>query len=136
MKYFYSNNSKGFYVEEFFPDYVAAGTLPDDLVELTESDYRKAQEILNAGHPIHVSPHGVRKGNLQVNPKDAEEDERGWRNMELARADIELFKVQDSDPKAVGSVADWRQYRKELRAWPEHEGFPSKANRPKAPDAV
>jgi len=62
--------------------------------------------------------------------------ERVWRDAELARADVELFKVQDSDPKAVGSVADWRQYRKELRAWPEHEGFPSKANRPKAPDAV
>ena len=84
--------------------------------------------------PVEVKVHQDKNGG--VNPLSSDYRERQWRDAELARADIELFKVQDSDPKAVGSVADWRQYRKELRAWPEHEGFPSKANRPKAPDAV
>lgn len=57
-----------------------------------------------------------------------------WRNSELARADVELNKVQDSDQSAIGSVADWRAYRKSLRAWPECKDFPCVSSRPKAPD--
>jgi len=84
--------------------------------------------------PVEVKEHQDKNGG--ANPPSSEYRERQWRDTELERADVELFKVQDGDPKAVGSVSDWRQYRKELRAWPEHEGFPLKANRPKAPDAV
>lgn len=61
--------------------------------------------------------------------------ERLWRNKEISRADVELNKVQDSDPKAKGTVAEWREYRKQLRAWPSTKGFPNKQYRPKAPDA-
>ena len=61
--------------------------------------------------------------------------EKAWRDSELIRADIELYKVQDSDPKAVGTVAGWREYRKALRAWPEHKDFPNKEKRPVSPDA-
>jgi hypothetical protein len=70
-----------------------------------------------------------------VGEKEVSLDERFWRNSELLRADIELNKVQDSDPKAMGTVGQWREYRKALRAWPEHKDFPSKAKRPVAPDA-
>ena len=60
--------------------------------------------------------------------------ERIWRDSELLRSDIELYKAQDADPKSVGSVTDWRFYRKALRAWPESKGFPKEAYRPIAPD--
>lgn len=56
---------------------------------------------------------------------DKESQERQWRNAELIRADEELNKVQDADPKAVGTVGQWREYRKNLRAYPESEGFSS-----------
>lgn len=64
---------------------------------------------------------------------DTSVSERGWRNSELLRADIELNKVQDSDPKAVGTVGQWREYRKQLRAWPDHTDFPDKLKRPTSP---
>lgn len=67
---------------------------------------------------------------------EVEFQERLWRDSELDRADIELYKVQDSDPKAKGSVSEWREYRKALRAYPESEGFPNKESRPVAPDAA
>ena len=51
--------------------------------------------------------------------------EKLWRNAELTRADEELNKVQDADPKAVGTVAQWREYRRALRNYPESEGFSS-----------
>lgn len=59
--------------------------------------------------------------------------ERVWRNSELIRADEELNKVQDADPKSIGTVGQWREYRKSLRAYPEVEGFPSPDNRPISP---
>ena len=62
--------------------------------------------------------------------------ERIWRDGELVRADEELNKVQDSDPKAVGTVTQWREYRRALRGIPELEGFPSSHVRPVAPDSV
>lgn len=67
---------------------------------------------------------------------EAEFQERLWRDSELDRADIELYKVQDSDPKAKGSVSGWREYRKALRAYPESEGFPNQESRPVAPDVA
>lgn len=56
---------------------------------------------------------------------------RVWRDGELARADIELNKVQDGMGK--GTVSEWRAYRVALRTWPESQDFP--AVKPTAPDA-
>lgn len=43
------------------------------------------------------------------------EIEQQWVKEELNIADIELSKVQDSDSRAIGTVGDWRAYRKALR---------------------
>lgn len=60
--------------------------------------------------------------------------ERAWRDSELVRADEGLNKVQDSDPKAKGTVSQWREYRKALRVITELPGFPVSHTRPSAPD--
>lgn len=70
-----------------------------------------------------------------ISKEQSELHERLWRNSELFRADIELNKVQDSDTNSVGSVTDWRLYRKSLRSWPESPDFPDTTKRPAAPDA-
>lgn len=59
--------------------------------------------------------------------------ERLWRNGELVRADEELNKVQDADPKAVGTVAQWREYRRALRNYPETDNFVT-CTRPVSPE--
>ncbi len=60
-----------------------------------------------------------------------EVEARVWRNAELARADIELNKVQDGD--GVGTVTAWRAYRSALRNWPESLDWPNSI-KPIAPD--
>jgi hypothetical protein len=60
--------------------------------------------------------------------------ERLWRDSELARADIQLLKVQDGATK-YGTQKAWREYRNALRDWPESEDFPSTEYRPIAPDS-
>lgn len=114
------------------------------IIEIFETD----QDIKSLFHPslewIECKQADVKIGyvyngamwvdDVQQTTQDSEL-ERVWRNSELIRADIELNKVQDTDSKAVGSVAAWRDYRKALRAWPENVNFPVKNSRPKAPDA-
>jgi hypothetical protein len=64
---------------------------------------------------------------------DEAQDERIWRDSELARADCEIFKHDDGETGAIATVSAWRTYRKELRAWPTHESFPDSLMRPRLP---
>lgn len=58
--------------------------------------------------------------------------ERSWRDSELARADIQLLKVEDG-MKGIGTQKAWREYRNALRDYPASEAF--LIVRPVAPDA-
>lgn len=111
-------------------------------VEIFETD----EDIKELFHPDLIwiecndSEYGI--GSLYQNgvfsnpekQNEVDELERQWRDSELVRSDVELYKAQDSDPKSSGSVADWRAYRKALRAWPESPLFPNQEERPRAPD--
>ena len=90
--------------------------------------YRQAmEEVANGEAEIIEFDHDAKA------QEDAIDAERSWRNSELARADIELNKVQDGG--GTGTVGDWRDYRNELRDWPEHANFPDSTKRPVTPDA-
>jgi len=62
--------------------------------------------------------------NIKVN------EERRWRDKELSWADIELNKIQDG--YTSGTVKEYRQYRNDLRNYPDSENFPygSRPDRP------
>lgn len=81
--------------------------------------YFKALEEVEAGEAV-IEPY--------IAPDTRPQEERQWRDQELAKADIELNKVQDG--RGTGLVSDWRDYRNGLRDWPEHESFPDSAFRP------
>lgn len=57
--------------------------------------------------------------------------ERQWRDSELSRADIEIYKLEDIN----GDTSEWRVYRMKLRTYPETSDFPN-GTRPTAPDVV
>lgn len=81
--------------------------------------YFEALEEVEAGEAV-IEPY--------VDPDTRPQEERQWRDAELARADIELNKVQDG--RGTGIESDWRDYRNSLRDWPEHDGFPDSTLRP------
>lgn len=137
MSHFYSDSKKGFYLEELRDLYEAAGTWPEDAVQLTEEQYI---ELYNGLEGCKTQVAVDRKGNVKIVPLPAaeikaidSENERYWRNGELARADNMIRLAEDGE--GVGTVADWREYRKSLRKWPEHKSFPKESARPVAPDA-
>ena len=124
MKMYFNPNNLG------FSDSPTKGFI----TEITYHEYLKLLSAQSSGFEIK-SKDGLPVLVARNSPVSFELDERLWRNKELSRVDIELYKVQDSDPKAFGTVSQWREYRKALRAWPEHKEFPNKEFRPVAPDA-
>jgi hypothetical protein len=125
IKYYYDPESKGFYQTD------VNKIIPSSAIEIS---LEKKDELLkqeSEGLSIVMKDGEVSYSLATLKPE--EDSERFWRDRELIRADIELNKVQDSDPKAVGSVLDWRTYRKALRAWPEDKNFPKQEFRPKSP---
>lgn len=134
MKVYFSPSKLSFYPEEFMDDYKKAGTWADDAFLIPYSYFTK--------FALNQAPKNKELGcvggfpewvDVELTNSDIEMSERLWRNSELIRADLELNKVQDSDPKSIGSVSQWREYRKALRAWPESPYFPSKDKRPVSP---
>ncbi len=114
--------------------------LSDKVIELTDIDPegRYHPSLISKIAPSHVKV-GMTHDNgsfywVQESKEVLEGQERAWRDVELARADIELNKVQDADPSSKGSVSDWRSYRKALRQLPENQSFPNISARPLAPD--
>ena len=124
MRYYIKTNEHAVVGKYVLDDKVKAD---NGLVEVDETTFNKIDPMFEWSFDGDLA---------KVKPSDlAHQLERSWRNSELNRADIELYKVQDSDPKAKGSVSAWREYRKSLRQWPEHQDFPDNSKRPIAPDA-
>jgi len=69
---------------------------------------------------------------LEELASNASVEARLARDAELARADIQLLKVQDG-MTGLGTQKAWREYRNALRDWPSTENFPEVM--PVAPDA-
>lgn len=130
-KVYFSEKTASFYLEEDKQKYNKAQSWPDDAKEVP---YKVFEEYALSSPPedqVRGSKNGqpcwVSNPLMELN---AVASELSWCRYEMERARDELEKVQDSDDKAFGSVAEWRTYRKALRAWPEHENFPDKNFRP------
>lgn len=129
VKIYFDPVSKGFYQTDIHRN------IPLGSIEISDSERWQLIEGTSNGMEIVVVDGIVSLTNKKQSETDKSVSERLWRNSELERSDIELNKVQDSDPKAKGTVTQWREYRKALRSLPEHEKFPSVEARPVAPDA-
>lgn len=102
----------------------------DNTVGVTKEKYTNLLNEQSSGKEIFIEGDNVLSRAVY---QDLENIERAWRNAELQRSDVELNKVQDSDPKAIGNVSDWRHYRRLLRAWPDDVNFPDNQFRPVSP---
>ena len=126
---FYSKSTGGFYDTAIHGE-----NMPADAVNITKEEHAALMVGQSSGKIITADANG-RPFLMDAPDPAVSVSERAWRDSELIRSDIELYKVQDSDPKAVGTVAGWREYRKALRDWPENKDFPNKDKRPASPDA-
>lgn len=127
IRMFYSPSRKGFFQSD------VNKSIPTDAIEITQEEKVALLDGESDGKVISVIDGVVTLTDPILAYDQIVAIERAWRNSELSKSDIELNKVQDSDPKAKGSVSDWRAYRKALRAWPENAYFPDVNHRPISP---
>lgn len=125
--YYYSPSTKGFYLRELH-----GRNVPEDAINISEELYTSLMEGQESGK--NMLHDGLGLPSMVDRVVDIVHQERQWRDSELIRVDIEIFKVQDSDQSSVGTVGEWREYRKSLRNWPECGDFPNPFMRPSAPD--
>lgn len=130
MSIFYSASTMGFYFES-----VHGENIPKDALQIDAVLYKSLQDAQSIGQTITSDTKGIPyASHPQVTIEDQKNSECMRITRELDRIRDELEKVQDSDSKAIGTVSQWRDYRKALRSWPEHLEFPKPEFRPKAPD--
>lgn len=55
---FFSPGSKSFYLQELFPEYENAGTLPDDVIEITRETYEQFLGLHPEGKEIGADSSG------------------------------------------------------------------------------
>lgn len=127
---FYNHSVSAFYDTEINVE------IPNNSVEISKKTYLELLRGLSSGGEISIDATGKPFITEKIDNSITASQERAWRNSELLRADVELYKVQDADPKATGSVSAWREYKKALRNLPEHQLFPSIEARPVAPDVA
>lgn len=128
MKIYFDPITRGFYQTDLHK------RIPDTAIEITDSLRWELIKGMSAGKTISIENGTVTLKDRSFNDQELATEERLWRDFELLKADVELYKVQDCDAKSSTTVSQWREYRKQLRAWPESLGFPNKENRPKAPN--
>ncbi len=128
MKVYFDPVSMGFYTTEYFK------TFPVNSVEISSDLYEELLSGESQGLQISCGEGGTPfLKEPEVDLEFLVIQENAWVKEELSFASDELEKVQDSDTKATGTVAQWREYRKALRSWPEHKDFPNKESRPVSP---
>lgn len=128
MKIFFNPEDQGFYHEGVQPK------IPTSALQINKAQYEEFRGIRSEGKMIKHDGESFYFEDIQDSIEDLKIIEKSWVSSELERAGEQLNLVQDSDPAAVGTVTSWREYRKALRAWSEHEDFPKKEKRPKSPD--
>jgi hypothetical protein len=139
---YYSARDCGFLFSSERRAYDAAGTWPEDAVEVTDDDWQAFGQTAppagmrrgsdDEGRPAWITP--------EVTPEDAQQQERAWRDRQLSVTDSLVTRHRDeleADRPTTLSAEQYQQlqiYRLDLREWPETEAFPDVGNRPKAPD--
>lgn len=121
---FFSPSAMGFYDDQ------DSGYIPEDAVSISLELYLSLLEGESKGKTITVE-NGFPKLINRVEKDNTQVLERVWAESELIRARDELEKVQDADPKAIGTVGQWREYRKALRQYIEaNKDVSAPKNRP------
>ena len=134
--YYYSKITNSFYPADFKKNYALAASWPGDATLVGYEDFK----VFSGSPPEHMDRGSDEEGKpcwvKKATPIDSESRsiEVSWVSQEMLRVREEIEKLQDSDPKAIGTISLWRSYRKSLRVWEDHQDFPNKEFRPKALD--
>ncbi|WP_146043817.1 phage tail protein [Pseudomonas sp. GW531-T4] len=134
---YYSESAGGFYDGE-----IHGGNIPADAVELSKAEYDGLMSGQYSGLEIYFDKKSGKPA-LRVRPAPSREElavsEKVWRTDALLKTDGVVARHRDefeSGEKTTLSAVEYQElqeYRKNLRRWPEMDGFPDASCRPQAP---
>jgi len=138
---YYSARDCGFLFLSERRAYDAAGTWPDDAVEVTAEHWQEFGQTAppagmrrgsdDQGRPAWITP--------KVTPEDALQQERAWRDRQLKVTDSLVTRHRDEleadRPTTLNAeqYQELQRYRLDLRDWPDSELFPGASDRPAPP---
>lgn len=124
--YFYSPSKNGLYVS------VIHRQMPDDCIEISQERYAVLK-----GQQLYVNDAG--EPDIRIDALDPAQQERAWRDAELARVAWLRDRHRDELDLNLGTTLTAEQfaillaYIQSLRDWPATELFPDAAQRPEPP---
>ena len=138
---YYSAQDCGFLFLSERPAYDAAGTWPEDALEVTAEDWQAFGQTApppgmrrgsdDRGRPAWITP--------EVTPEDAQQQERAWRDRQLSATDSLVTRHRDeleADRPTTLTAEQYQElqrYRLDLRDWPGSGLFPAAGGRPTPP---
>lgn len=133
MEFLYSPTKDSFYPAEYKEDYKKNNNWPSDLVQVSNADFK----TFSLGKPPLGSKRAYINGSLlwvekQITSEQMLIMETAWCQTEIARADDYINRIQDGEA-GIGTVTEWRNYRKKLRTWASSNDVLDKSKRPIAP---
>ncbi|MDE1531700.1 phage tail assembly chaperone [Pseudomonas carnis] len=134
-----SPSTQGFYNTANYPKRM----LPDDVVEVTDEQFRYLLTGQNAGKVLAVDAGGQPVLNDPVlDAVEVASQERIWRDGEFERVKWLRERHRDELEQSVQTTLTDDQYRELLaymqllREWPQSPSFPNQSLRPVAPDWI
>lgn len=140
MKY-YSPTTNGFYDSNDFYLYEAAGTMPTDLVEITEDKYIELRSDIEAGRQIEPDDVGMP---ISYEPEMTQEQVKSLVDSKISRllleASTKIAPLQDAVDLGMATDAEtasltaWKTYRVLVNRVPTQPGFPTAIDWPSMPE--
>ena len=120
IKFYINPENCGLYQSDINP------VIPNKCIQISSKERDDILSCILAGGYITFN-----KGKYKLNLDQEELDknsaiyaEKSWRDSELFKADIEIFKLEDEPQSLKDQILLWREYRKLLRDYPSTENFP------------
>lgn len=140
MKRFYSATTNGFYLEDDFKLYAAAGTLPDDLVEITNELFESCMNAPNCNS--HIEPDANGLPSVVEDIQTAEQIKSaidGQISGLSSLASLRIAPLQDAVDLGIATEEEttlltaWKTYRVALNRVPTQAGYPTTIDWPEQP---
>lgn len=141
MKRFYSAETNGFYLDDDFQLYTEAGTLPTDLIEITNELFESCMSAPD--NDSHIEPDANGMPSIVKDVKTTAQIQSaadGQISGLLSLASSKISPLQDAVDLGIAtdietaSLAAWKTYRVAVNRVPTQSGYPTTIDWPPMPE--
>jgi hypothetical protein len=121
IKFYINPENSGFYQTDINT------SIPDKAIEISVEERHEILNCILSGGVVTFNKDKYQLSFIEqkeIDKKSAIYAERCWRDSELSKADVQIFKLEDSPKDCNKEISVWRGYRTLLRDYPSTTRFP------------